>query len=42
MRCWAFFAMVSALMSIFKVLGMVVPRNLNESASSTCCSLIKL
>ena len=40
MRCWAFFAMVSALMSHFKVLVMVVPRNLNDSTSSTCCSLI--
>ena len=41
MRCWAFrFAMVSALVSHFKVLAMVVPRNLYESTSSNCCSLI--
>ena len=40
MRCWAFFAMVSALMSHFKMLVMVVPRNLNDSTSSTCYSLI--
>ena len=33
-------AMISALMSHFKVLAMVVPRNLNESISSTCCSPI--
>ena len=33
---WAFFVMISALMSHFKVLAMVVPRNLNESTSSTC------
>ena len=40
MRCWAFFAVISALMSHFKVLAMVVPRNLNESVSSTYCSPI--
>ena len=40
MRFCAFFAMVSALMSHFIVLAMVVPRNLNESTSSSCCSLL--
>ena len=42
-RYWALcFAMVSSLVSHFqcKVLAMVVPRNLNESTSSNCCSLI--